>query len=648
MIGQLLTGRYLILKKLGSGGFSDTYLARDKYLPHHPLCVVKCLKLPSNNTISPETAQRLFETEARVLDQLGQHHAQIPTLFAYCQEQEQTYLVQEYIEGENLGNWIAKGRRLTSESAIELLWQMLPVLDYIHSHHVIHRDIKPSNLIRRNQDGQIILLDFGAACLVSPTSSSNELNGNEIGGNELGGEDVLLSIGTPGYMPNEQEAGASRFSSDLYALGVSVIHLLTGIHPQEFQSDPISGELNWHVHLRQHALDPNFIAILDRMVRNRSRDRYQCASDVIAALFPLMNTNTLKGWSSLQSWAAPNWRRSLRQFAKPIAATAVFASVLGGWYVYDHQLRTMVAEMLPSQPNMHLTLLRDLPVTSDVDQMMIAPNNRILITAESDHVLRLWSVSDGSVINTLSGHTDTVTALAMSRTGNLLVSGGDDRTVRLWDVDSGALLLTLEGHQDTITSVAMSADAQTVVSGSKDGTIRLWDLQTGMILRTFTLDDVEITAVAYGTQSSDLISASSDRQLQVWDLKTGKLQRTFAGHTARIEHLHVMDDNRLFSFGDDRTLEWDLEREELVQVFSTDSANPITATLNDRQMITVHDNGSIRVWTRQAGDLVSTLSNELGRNVNVAFSPDHHYLVSWSPTERLRIWQVNTTTSKRI
>ena len=82
MIGQLLTGRYLILKTLGEGGFSETYLARDKYLPHHPLCVVKCLKLSPKSSISPETAKRLFATEARILDLLGQHHAQIPTLFA--------------------------------------------------------------------------------------------------------------------------------------------------------------------------------------------------------------------------------------------------------------------------------------------------------------------------------------------------------------------------------------------------------------------------------------------------------------------------------------------------------------------------------------------------------------------------------------
>ncbi len=89
MIGQLLTGRYLILEKLGVGGFSETYLARDKYLPHHPLCVVKALQLSSSNALSLETAQQLFETEARLLESLGQHHTQIPTLLAYSHENDQ-------------------------------------------------------------------------------------------------------------------------------------------------------------------------------------------------------------------------------------------------------------------------------------------------------------------------------------------------------------------------------------------------------------------------------------------------------------------------------------------------------------------------------------------------------------------------------
>jgi serine/threonine protein kinase len=292
MIGQLLTGRYLILEKLGAGGFSETYLARDKYLPRHPLCVVKRLRLSSNHSISPETAQRLFEMEASVLERLGQHHTQIPTLFAYCHEQEQVYLVQEYVEGENLGRWFAQGQRLSSKTATKLLRELLPVLDFLHSRRVIHKDIKPSNLIRRKRDGKVVLIDFGAACILPEYPSHSPAES----------EDLSLVIGTPGYMSDEQQQGMPQLNSDLYALGMLVIHLLTGVHPREFKQDLISGEMDWHRYLGEQTVEPKLIAILDRMVRVKPGDRYLLASDVLKDLRTLSRVRHAWQQASDSKW----------------------------------------------------------------------------------------------------------------------------------------------------------------------------------------------------------------------------------------------------------------------------------------------------------------------------------------------------------
>ncbi|NJO39902.1 MAG: protein kinase [Cyanobacteria bacterium CRU_2_1] len=633
MIGQLLAGRYLAVTKLGAGGFSETYLARDKYLPHHPLCVVKCLNVSSSSTISLQTAQRLFETEARVLDHLGRNHEQIPTLFAYCYEQDLVYQVQEYIDGENLGNWVAEGRHLTADEAIELLSDVLPILDYTHSQNVIHRDIKPSNLIRRHEDGKIVLIDFGAACIHSEADSHSERDD----------DDVLVAIGTPGYMPDEQQTGTSQFNSDLYSLGALVIHLLTGVHPREFQRDPISGELDWQIHLTGKPINPKLITVLDRMIRSFPRDRYQTASEVIAAVFPLIGVRTLR--RSIR--AVSNKRRSLGKMLKPMAAVAVLVSMVGGgWYFYDHseQAGAMLSRLgvLSQESNISLTWLHDLPIQFAVDRMIVAPDNQILVTAESDHVLRLWSLADNAMLKALSGHTDTVTALTMNQDGTVLVSGSEDRTVRVWDVASGKLLWTFTGHQGAITTVAISSDTRTAVSGSKDGTLRMWDLQSGALLQTLKLPDGEVTAVAYGAKPNSLISANSDRLIQVWDVSTGQLKRVFAGHTAAIAGLRLADNHMLFSFGEDRTLVWDLDREELVRVFSEDSANPMTTVLDKQHIMTVHDNGIIRVWTRETGRLVTTVSDKkLARNLDVALSPNHRYLVCWSPDQRLHVWQMD-------
>jgi serine/threonine protein kinase len=629
MIGQLLTGRYLILKKLGAGGFSETYLARDKYLPHHPLCVVKCFRLLPDSTISVETARRLFETEARILDQLGRNHVQIPTLFAYCHEQDQVYQVQEYVEGENLGGWLVQGRQITSEAAIELLSQVLPILNYLHSHHVVHRDIKPNHLIYRPRDQKVVLIDFGAACLLSGNESSLKSQSDE----------SLLMIGTPGYMPIEQQTGDSRLNSDLYALGISVIQLLTGVDPQQFTQDPISGELDWQTYLSQ-PIDAQLIPVLNRMVRVRARDRYTKAEDVLAALRAVPNSKL-----SARRWYISNQRRSIPQLLKPAAAILLVAGMIGtGWYGLEQggYAAGMLAQLnlIPHRAETHLTLLRSLPMQSAIQRMMIAPNNRVLITASADHVLRLWSLPAGSLIHSLSGHTSSVTAIAMNRNSDLLISGSEDRSVRLWNTQTGTLIRTFTGHKEAITAVALSPDARSVISGSKDGTIRIWDMETGNLQQTIALPKGDVTAVAYAPDSRSLISASSDRQLQLWDLPTGELRRTFAGHTAPIIGLQVLDNRTLLSLGQDRALMWDLDREELVQVCSDDSAKPVTASLNDREIITVHDNGKIKVWTRKAGQLVATISG-LGQNLDVALSPNHHYLVSWSPDQPLQVWQMD-------
>jgi serine/threonine protein kinase len=630
MIGQLLTGRYLILKTLGAGGFSETYLARDKYLPHHPLCVVKCLKVSSNSTISLETAQRLFAAEAQILDQLGQEHAQIPKLLAFCREQDQIYQVQEYIDGENLGEWTSQGQALSAEGAIELLTQVLPILDYIHSRQVIHHDIKPSNLQRQRQDGKIVLIDFGAASLAS--------GGNAAGTGSATSEEASLAIGTPGYMPEEQEAGASRFNSDLYALGISVIQLLTGVHPQRLQRDPITGELDWHGFLADRPLEPKLVEILDRMVQVHPRDRYQRAVDALSDLFLLTGVHPPTTGSSAKWW------RSMQRRLKPVAAAVVLAGVLGGGYWYRHPEQAtawweQIQETTRSSEQV-LTLLRNVPIQSAIDRMLIAPNNDVLVTAETDHVLHLWSLPGGEMLRALHGHTEVVTVLEMSQDGKLLASGSEDQTVRLWDTETGTLLRTLNRHNQAITTIAISPDQKTIASGDEDGVLHLWDLQTGALLQSFTVTG-KLVAVTYGTPDQ-LISANSDRQIQVWDLRTGSLQRTFVGHTASIVGLRMADDHTLFSFGEDRTLVWDVEQEALVSVLSEDSANPISTLLNDQQMVTVHNNGNVRMWTREVGRLVATVPGKFEQSLNAVLSSDHRYLVSWSPEQRLQVWQMRS------
>jgi serine/threonine protein kinase len=644
MIGQLLTGRYLILEKLGTGGFSETYLARDKYLPQHPLCVVKCLKLPSTSKISIETAQRLFDSEARVMERLGRHHSQIPRLLAYCHEQAQVYLVQDYIDGENLAKWVARGQQLSTKGAISLLSDLLQVLDYLHAHRVIHRDIKPSNVMRRRRDGKMVLIDFGAACLLPEDATPEDVAPEDaVSGDpnaKLERDHLSLTIGTPGYMPDEQCLGMAQFNSDLYALGMLVIYLLTGVKPQKFQQNLISGELDWQQFLPQKPIQAELIAILERMVRTKFSDRYQHVAEVLNDLQALSHTQRSERQETLV-----RSRKVLRRVL--VAAVISVAIGGGGGYVYAHNqkaggLLNRIGQRL-SPSNIHLTQLQDLPMQSNVEQMAIAPNDSRLITASRDHQLRFWSLPQGELVGTVSGHTAT-TAIAISRDSKLLVTGGADGLVRIWDADSGRFLQALRGQQ-AITAVAISPDAQTLISGEQDGTIQQWQIQTGSVLHRLKVPQASITAIAYGATPDQVISASSDRQIQVWNLQTSELRRTFAGHTDEIRSLQMFDDSTLVSGGDDRILLWDLKREELASVISDNSLRPTTTAIYQQRLITLHENGALQLWQRNANQpanqLVSQGKSTLNHSSTAALSPNLNYIASWH-TDRLRIWKLDT------
>ena len=623
----------MILERLGGGGFSETYLARDKYLPHHPLCVLKRLEVGTNSALSPETAQALFDTEARILDRLGRQCDRIPGLLAYCQDPH--YQIQEYIEGENLGDWVAQGKSIDSREAIDLLKKVLPVLSYIHSQEVIHRDIKPSNLMRRRRDGQIILIDFGAACLGGACLlEAGETNSTQ--------EETILSIGTPGYMSTEQEAGASQYSSDLYGLGMSVIHLLTQVEPTQIPIDPISGELEWQVSLGKKALDPKLIAVLERLVRCRASDRYQTADEALAALKlrPKQRIHLSIHLPSFHSIQQSAQRLSMPQMSKSAALLLLVGAIAR--YPVDSNRSTSFSPLkfLFPAAETRLSPLRDLQMPSKVDRMLITPDNRTLVTAGSDHVLRLWSLATGAKLQSLNGHTGAVRTMQASPFEHLLVSGSEDKTVRLWDTESGIRLRTFVGNKAAVTAVAISPNTQTIVSGSQDGTLRLWDRKTGQLLRSLAVPKMEITAVTFDQTSEHLISASSDRLIQVWDLRTGKIQRQFVGHTGAIVGLSVGDNQTLFSFGKDRTLVWNLDRQELAHVLSEDSAKPVTALADNQYITTVHHNGNIRIWTAKTGRLVMTISG-LGQNLEATLSPDRDYLVSWNPNHPLRVWRLS-------
>ncbi|HAZ48907.1 MAG TPA: serine/threonine protein kinase [Cyanobacteria bacterium UBA11369] len=272
----ILADRYMPLKLLGQGGFGAAFLARDRYTPTMRRCVVKLFQ-PSGN-LTPQqlqTAQNLFEREAEVLEELGNQHAQIPDLFAFFQltvpslqpgkKEQFFYLVQELIDGENLEEEFTKNGKFSESQVLEILQQILPVLQFVHEHGSIHRDIKPSNIMR-SRKGSLFLLDFGAVKQVTKVAGSSASS---------------TGIYSMGYAPPEQMSGGQVYpSTDLYALAVTCLTLLTGKPPNEL-FDTYNNQWNWKTYAQ---VSPRLANILDRMLLTSPNQRYHSAQEVLAAL----------------------------------------------------------------------------------------------------------------------------------------------------------------------------------------------------------------------------------------------------------------------------------------------------------------------------------------------------------------------------
>lgn len=275
-ISPQFSERYQIIKVLGQGGFGRTYLAKDLLFPDSAICVVKHLMPARRDAKFLEVARRLFQTEARILEVLGQH-GQIPRLMDYIEKEGEFYLVEEYVEGNPLSEELHTDRRWQQTEAIDLLVDVLPILDFIHQHHVIHRDIKPGNIIRRKVDNKLVLIDFGAVKQMLPTEGGET-------------ESQTVAIGTRGYAPPEQLVGHPRPASDLYALGMIGIQALTGIQPHDLVllQDMETGNLNWR-HLAKTG--DELATILDRMVQYHFSDRYQSALAVLTDIQKIDRSN---------------------------------------------------------------------------------------------------------------------------------------------------------------------------------------------------------------------------------------------------------------------------------------------------------------------------------------------------------------------
>ena len=268
-IGTLLQNRYRIVQLLGQGGFGRTYLAEDEGRFKERCAIKEFVPIQGEDKFSDKATQ-LFQREASVLYQIT--HPQIPQFRATFEEEERLFLVQDYVEGPTYHQVMmqrqSQGRTFSETEIRQFLQQVLPVLAHIHAKGIIHRDVSPDNIILRQRDSRPVLIDFGVVKEVVTRLHAD-------------GETPATTVGKAGYAPSEQmQTGRAYPSSDLYALAVTAIALLTGKEPQTLFDD-VNAVWRWRDSVQ---VSEPLANVLDKALSYRPGDRFQSVSEMAQAL----------------------------------------------------------------------------------------------------------------------------------------------------------------------------------------------------------------------------------------------------------------------------------------------------------------------------------------------------------------------------
>ena len=294
--GTKVAGRYTIKRMLGQGGFGFSYLAEDTQR-FGELCVLKELRPIQKQGKFLQKAIELFKREAKTLHSID--HPQIPKFMACFTQAKRLFIVQEYIDGVTYLKLLQRrkkqSKRFTEAEVVYWLVHMLKVLDYLHELNIMHRDISPENVMYSRDRNLPILIDFGLVNnTVSDVLSESVTQGE--GFNNDGLKNSVTAVGKFGYSPPEQMYGKCTPASDLYALGVTAIVMLTGQHPRNLMDDKTL-DLQWQQHTN---VSSQLETVLNTMVRQQPQERFQSAQEVFEQLGTLLPASISKTLSQVQ------------------------------------------------------------------------------------------------------------------------------------------------------------------------------------------------------------------------------------------------------------------------------------------------------------------------------------------------------------
>ncbi|HLZ57259.1 MAG TPA: protein kinase [Ktedonosporobacter sp.] len=614
-----LKQRYMILHQTGRGGFGAVYKAADSHFGNRLVAI----KEMSQNSLTPTElidANNSFKREAVLL--AGLTHPNLPRIYDQFTDTGRSYLVMDFIEGQTLEAYLhnLRGKQPPMEKVFDIALQLCSVLEYLHTRQpaIIFRDLKPANVMLTSS-GHIYLIDFGIARHFKHGQVKD-----------------TTALGSPGYAAPEQYGKSQTTArSDIYSLGATLHHLLTGEDPSDspFQFT----RLSFSDQPLLDGLDTLIMSMVSVDINKRPSSISAIKQELqrIAARYSLGQTNPLQTITippvPANTYPPPKSRSTTRG-----------------------NRQATLAQVRPQLNTLYVCCGHSSRITA----LAWSPNGKHIASASYDKTVQIWDAASGNHLRTYKGHYQRVNALAWSPDSAYLASTGDDSTVHIWEAATGDLCFPYHGHQGPVHAVAWSPDGTYIASAGDERTVQVWGARTHLLMHTYRHHTNTVQALAWSSDGRHIASAGKDRKVHIWDPLRVQQKRSLLDllpffqqgqkeldrHQGPVHALAWSPDSRHLASagGDHRVLVWDIQLGTITFAQGMNGAgmmNAVAWSPSGRHLAIGSNDRTVKVWNTVSKEQPFIYYGHTGYVIAVAWSPDGTRLASAGVDRTVQVWQ---------